>query len=364
MKKINLVLLINSFNLGGAEKLIYDLASNYNKEVINCHVVSMAPINSKLEKELSTSLKEKNIKVYSLNKRPQKDKLKCIVTLIKYLKDNKINILHTNGQSPDFYGRIASFFCKKSKVLVTIHNTSGYNKYIELFLQPLTDQYTAVSTQTLSYCKELLIKKNITVIDNGIDIEKYVSNKKRTTKNKSILSVGRMVDQKGYIEIASRMNDFLVKNHNYDWYILGDNSDQTYNKHFFDKFDKKVLKQIHLIGVVTNPEDYYKKADYFLLNSKYEGFGIAIIEAVIAELPIYITKVGVVPDLLSNGCKLNIIEEKTKLNFNENKITDEDLKQNFEYVKSKYSLKSISSEYEKLYINMINNKKGFFNEKV
>lgn len=362
MRKINLVLLINSFNLGGAEKLIYDLALNYNKNKFNCHVVSMAPINSNLEKKISKSLTKKNIKIYSLNKAPKKDKIKCIIRLIKYLKKNKINILHTNGQSPDFYGRIASIFHRKCKVLVTIHNTSGYNKYIELLLQTFTHQYTAVSAQAVEYCEELLIKKDVALINNGINIETYSLSKRKNNKNKIILSVGRMVEQKGYIEIASKMNEFLLKNNNYDWYILGDNSDPIYKEHFFDKIDKDVIKRIHLIGVVTNAEEYYKKADYFLLNSKYEGFGIAIIEAIIAKLPVYVTNVGVVPDLLENGCKLNIINENYNLNFNKNKINYQDLEKNFEYVKSKYSLKSIANEYENLYINLLKNKKDFSNE--
>ena len=116
------------------------------------------------------------------------------------LKKYNIDILHTNGQSPDFYGRLANLFYRKAKVVVTIHNTDGYSKKTEVLLKELTDVYTAVSNDAELYCREKLGIKNAVIINNGIDFERYRT--ESGANENIILSVGRVLPQKGFINIV------------------------------------------------------------------------------------------------------------------------------------------------------------------
>ena len=62
-----------------------------------------------------------------------------------------------------------------------------------------------------------------------------------------------------------------------------------------------VLDNIKFEGWQENVSSYMKTADCFLFSSNYEGYGLAIIEALSCGLPVIATKVGVAPQAIRNG---------------------------------------------------------------
>ena len=132
---IKVMMLINSYNLGGAEKLVYDLAERINiKKNVRVYICAMKSIETRLEKHVQEQLEKKNIVCLSINKGYKRDRLKSIIKIANLIFKYKIDILHTHGQAPDFYGRIAAIF-QNRKVITTIHSTNGYSKNIEKILK-------------------------------------------------------------------------------------------------------------------------------------------------------------------------------------------------------------------------------------
>jgi glycosyltransferase involved in cell wall biosynthesis len=62
-------------------------------------------------------------------------------------------------------------------------------------------------------------------------------------------------------------------------------------------------KRVTFAGLVphTDVPEYYANADIYINPSFYESFGMSIIEAMGAGLPVVATRVGAVPDLISHG---------------------------------------------------------------
>jgi glycosyltransferase involved in cell wall biosynthesis len=62
-------------------------------------------------------------------------------------------------------------------------------------------------------------------------------------------------------------------------------------------------KRVTFAGLVphTDVPEYYANADIYINPSFYESFGMSIIEAMAAGLPVVATRVGAVPDLISHG---------------------------------------------------------------
>ena len=340
---------INSFNLGGAEKLMYDVAEGLEKKGIEVFLVSMKKAETEFEKSVFADVSKKIKNVCTIAKPVQKGRAKAVADIAKFLRKNKIEIAHTNGQSPDFYVRLAKLLYPKCKIVLTIHNTSGYSRKTEKLLHGFTAQYTAVSNQAAEYAKSALgIKKSVQVIINGVDERRYESGERK--KGNKILSVGRVMKQKCYTDIAAGVSEYLKQNPDAMWDIIGDN---TQDAEYYGKVSELVgdNNRVHFHGAVTNTEDYYKNASCFLLASDYEGFGIAFIEAMIARLPVICRKVGVIPEILEKGGEIveldvqNVGEAIDKAQ----KVNAEALDKNRQICIENYSIEAVVDKYIKVY---------------
>ena len=353
-------MLINSFNLGGAEKLVYDLAQYMRlKDNIRVYICSMKATETELEQAIKKQVEAANISCISIEKKYKGNRIQTILKIRKLIKEYKIDVLHTHGQSPDFYGRLATI-ATKTNTVVTIHNTLGYSRLIETIQSGLTNQYTAVSNEARMYCKEALkIKREVHVIENGIDFNRYVSESKET-KEFNILSVGRIDEQKGYLEALEYVIPFLKKHPDVQWNIVGAyDSKSEYFREFLAAIDRTDVKaQIKVSGTTLHPEDEYKKATCFLLNSKYEGFGLAYIEAMAAELPILGNYVGVIQDVFELGGEIGVISsinvsEYLERIYNDGDCQENIIKRNKEIVEQVYSLKACVDKYVQIYERLV-----------
>lgn len=354
---LKIMMLINSFNLGGAEKLVYDiseiLSSGKQCEVYVCSVKS---IQTDLEKSIQQRLELKGVTCLSINKEFQKDRLKAIYRIRNFLRKYKIDVLHTHGQSPDFYGRIATIFLN-IKTIVTIHSTADYSRKIEKMLSVLTDCYTAVSKETVEYVKnDLKIKKKIYLIENGIDVKRYQKTELEKNNPFTILSVGRIDQNKGYLEGVSILAPFLLRHKEAIWRIVGNYEEKDYfYKRIIDEIRKYGIEQnVKFVGTTLSPEEEYRLADCFFLNSKHEGFGIAYVEAMAAELPIFGNKVGVILDIFNSGSKIDLIDDDNVVDVMESLY--ENGSNNIDYIyknkaiiQEKYSIDFCAKQYLTIY---------------
>ena len=58
--------------------------------------------------------------------------------------------------------------------------------------------------------------------------------------------------------------------------------------------------------------DLYREADIMVAPSLYEGFGVALVEAMAARLPIVTTRVGVAGDALTDGESALVIPTRAR----------------------------------------------------
>ncbi|UAL50262.1 glycosyltransferase [Metabacillus dongyingensis] len=114
-----------------------------------------------------------------------------------------------------------------------------------------------------------------------------------------ILTIGRLVDLKGFdlaIEASYRLKK---QGYNFKWYVIGEGSLKS-------KLNKMV-KEFNLedtfifLGTYQNPYVFLKQCDIYVQPSRFEGFGLAIAEARILEKPIVATNFTVVHNQLVDG---------------------------------------------------------------
>lgn len=358
---MNVLLLINSFSLGGAEKLAYDLTEHLSRyDDLHVFLCCMGTFDDNLEAEIKKRLREKGLKCINLHKPARKGRIKVVADIKKIVNKYNIDIIHTNGQSPDFYARILKFFNRKIKILTVIHNTAGYSRKIERFQSYLTNAYVAVSDETGEYGRyQLGIKKEIHVIDNGIDVNLY-SEIENKAKNFSIVSVGRVEPQKGYLETVKKLKPFLINHSDVKWKIYGSYKENSeYYGELMDLIRKLNLENnIDFMGVETDPHKIYGDAKCFVLGSQYEGFGIAFLEAMAVGLPVFCRKIGVINNLNASGCIYfdlddeNIVEKLEDL-YNTGGIEKSIAEKNREIIKQSYDVKIVAEKYHNLYCDLM-----------
>lgn len=160
---------VTTLELGGAQKnTLYsvDLLDKTKYDVFLLHGPE-GVMHDKLSQLKDVRCYQSNNLIRSIN--PFKDLL-CLIDIYKYLKNNKIDIIHTHSSKAGILGRIAA---KLAKVPVIVHTAHGwgfhdYQKrlvkavyvWIERFCAKFTDKIVVVSNETQT--KGLIEKVGIT----------------------------------------------------------------------------------------------------------------------------------------------------------------------------------------------------------
>ena len=114
----------------------------------------------------------------------------------------------------------------------------------------------------------------------------------------NIVTLGRLVEQKGFdrfIEIIKKLRD---SNYNVKGYIIGEGEKRDELTSLIKK--NHLEDNVKLLGHISNPYGVLKKADVFLLTSYVEGFGIVLIEALSLGIPIVLPKFSSASEIHNN----------------------------------------------------------------
>ncbi len=309
--------------MGGAEQVVISLARGLDK---SCFRPFIACLND--EGRFAEELKKEGIEVFSLNKVKGID-FSVVLKLVKIIRENDIQIIHTHLWGANFWGRFAAN-AAKVPVIVTEHNVdvwkTPFHFLIDRWLLGRTDRFIAVSETVRSfYARKLGVSKDrMKVVYNGIKITDY--GRQTTEDRRKILKeefgikegerviavIGRLVLQKGhafFLDALSRSdldNRGRGRTSGYKVLIVGDgplknslssivNSLSLDDKVIFTGFRKDVQE---ILGIT----------DILVLPSSREGLPMVILEAMVAGVIVVATAVGGTPELVEDGVNGFLVE--------------------------------------------------------
>lgn len=115
------------------------------------------------------------------------------------------------------------------------------------------------------------------------DVDSLSSKEKELIKDSFICTVGRLDEEQKDFETLINAYEFLYKNNNIKekLYIIGDGPSKNDLINIVQS--KKMENQILFLGKKINPYIWMKKAKIFILSSKFEGFGLVLVEAMACE---------------------------------------------------------------------------------
>lgn len=102
-------------------------------------------------------------------------------------------------------------------------------------------------------------------------------------------AAGRLSHEKGYETLIKAFHIACLKYDNIKLIIAGEGPERHLLEHLISQLN--LSDKIKLIGYISNPYPLFKKANAFILSSKYEGQGIVVLEALTLDCPVISTNI-------------------------------------------------------------------------
>lgn len=249
------------------------------------------------------------------------------LNIFLYLKKNStkidvIQIFHVTISSV-IYAFLFKLFNKKGVVFLKLDCTERLlikikemNRMGKLMLNFFLKRVDIIGVEQKKLFKELKCllaehKNKLLNVTNGIDFQSGYFNEKISFKNKEniILNVGRIGSSEKGSDVLLKAFCLIDEKLRKDWKLvfignIEDDFKKFLTDFFVDKEEEK--KNVIFKGAIYDRKklfEEYKKAKIFCCTSKFESFGIALIEAAAAGDVIASTKVGIAEEILefNNG---------------------------------------------------------------
>jgi glycosyltransferase involved in cell wall biosynthesis len=289
---MNILFVLFTFEVGGIQKLLIDITNNLASDRKNN--VYLCIINNIYDTELLRKL-DKNINVLLLNRNEKGSRIKYIIKYTKFIKKNRIDVIHCHLENSVKFSILAKLICPKIKIFVTVHDTNIFSelKSYEVFLDRIFCRRIIAISDVVK--NEILSRgipeKKVVRIYNGIDLKKFSIkvNRKFNQDHVVIGNVARIIPSK-------KGQDILIKaigelKHKYPNILCLFAGQVPVNKLFIlDDLvklceSKNISDNVKFLGNIYDIKEFLEEIDIFVMPSLYEGFGISLIEAMAAGIP-------------------------------------------------------------------------------
>lgn len=297
--------------------------------------------------------------------------LKSFFELNKYIKSNKIDLIHCHTPVGGVMGRLIGKF-NKTKVIYTAHGFHFFKGApllnwlvyypIEKFLSKYTDVLITINNEDYELAKNNFHAKKVEYIPGvGIDTEKIAKievDKKKKREELGLkedeivlLSVGELNKNKNHSIMIEALSK--IKNNKIKYLICGKGNLENFLK---EKIKLLNLEEnVKLLGYRKDILEICKISDVFVFPSLREGLPVALMEAMANGVPIIASNIRGNNDLIKNdenGFLLNnnIEEYIEKI---EEVIKDEEKRRNFEKSSldriKKFDIKNVEKIMREIY---------------
>jgi phosphatidylinositol alpha-mannosyltransferase len=160
----------------------------------------------------------------------------------------------------------------------------------------------AVSEAAASFLRRAVPAAELEIVPNGVDVSAFTTAKPRTDlpAGRRILWVNRLDAQKGFPVALAAFSKVLVDVPDATFIVVGEGKDRESLR----LLTEQALTRVHMRGTVENTEvpAYHAACDVFVASAVgQESFGIAIVEAMAARLPVVASDIPGYQEVVTDG---------------------------------------------------------------
>ena len=271
-RKNNILHISRTMDIGGAERIVFQLSSDLKDEFDSVHVASTGGL---WENELAAKGIQHH-KILDIDSKNPLTVLKILTSIRQIIKKNDISIVHTHHRMAAFYIRLLKLVHPKLIHVYTAHNV--FKDKLPLYKFALKNAKSVAVGEAVN--KNLREDVGITdsrVIYNGVVL------KETDDQVNEIISYGgiklgciaRLSEQKGLTYLLDAMSLLTVKD--IRLFIVGDGELRNELENKVKELD--LQDSVTFLGYRKDIAECINSFDFCVLPSVFEGFGLVAIEA-------------------------------------------------------------------------------------
>lgn len=373
-KPMNVCFLINGLGPAGAETLLLDIVKhtgpNTDVDYTVCYIEG--------EDTLVPEFEDAGARIVNFDAAFKFDP-RALARMIRFFRREDFDVLHTHLPYSQTLGRVFGKLGGQKNIISTQHDFSDnyhpITRLLEHVTRPLDTVTVAVSRSVeRDFTNESHLFPNQgdrwCTIYNGMDCRTFADRVRQAdgdairrqwgiNEGLTFLNVARYQSSKGQKNLIRAMPhvlDTLPKAHLLvvGWGPLENDLRQLTR-------ELGIADNVHITGRVPDIEDYYAAGDVFVFPSIRESFGIVLLEAMAAKLPIVATDIPGPQEVVADGEVGLLVPHGKSEPLAEGMITlqSEDKRQKFGeqgyiHVLNQFNIKQTAESYTNLYEQMMN----------
>jgi len=212
------------------------------------------------------------------------------------------DLVHTHLVHGDVYGAVGA-----RRLVSTKHNDDPFRtgpfRFVERALTRRAGRVVAITHALARFLVERvgLPPGKVTTIHYGLDDLPVAWGENPPAPvpedARVLLAVCRLEPQKG-VDVAIRALPRVRERHpSAELVVLGEGPERA----ALEQLARDLDVPVHLLGRVPDVAAWLGRADVLVHPARWEGFGLALLEAMLAELPVVATKVSSIPEIVADG---------------------------------------------------------------
>lgn len=310
---------ITKSNFGGAQRYVYDLATNLPSDQYNVLVAAggNGELFTKLAKAsvptTSSKSAQRNISLFK--------EFVFFFELLKLFRKEKPDIVHLNSSKAGGLGALAGRLAGARRIVFTAHGWPFLEPrnilwrsvaWIGSWLTALLSHKVIIVSQNDNYRARMpLVKRKCTVIRTAVPLINFLA---RREARDALFNANTQSEHSDSLWLITNAELNYNKNLFAAIDAVVQHNAQQHQKIFYSIISDGVLREkleayiqsknaasyITLLGYIDDARIYSKAFDAFLLPSKKEGMPYALLEAGAAGLPVIASNVGGIPEVIEN----------------------------------------------------------------
>lgn len=240
----------------------------------------------------------------------------AVMRLKRKIKEIDPDIVHAQGTFTP-YSTTAALVCKEYPILLSVRGIfikelkywRGLQFIFSTTIEKTNEKYVLSKIPniivTSPHSKDVIrniTNSNIYVVPNGVDFEKIQKIRAEDIlKHPAILFVGGLGKVKGIDVLLNAVPIIQKEIQNLHVYIAGSGAEEGKLKKLVKALN--IEENVKFLGFISGEEKYayYKSADIYVQPSRYETFGVVLLEAMACGKPVIASRVGGIPFVVEDG---------------------------------------------------------------
>jgi len=292
-RKNSILHISRTMDIGGAERIVYQLSSDLKDEFDSVHVASTGGL---WESELSAK-EIQHHKILDIDSKNPLTVIKILYSIGQIIKNNEITIVHTHHRMAAFYIRLLKLVHPKLIHVYTAHNV--FKDKLPLYGFALKNaKSVAVGEAVNKNLKEDVGITDSRVIYNGVVL------KETDDQVDEIISYGgiklgciaRLSEQKGLTYLLDAMSLLTIKD--IRLFIVGEGELRNELENKVEELD--LQDSVTFLGYRKDIVECINSFDFCVLPSVFEGFGLVAIEAFMNSKTLVATDIPGLNEVVTN----------------------------------------------------------------